>query len=35
MHSLTLTLDGHEWSASCPGHFIPMEIVPGTYWIGE
>jgi len=22
---LTLTLDGSEWSASCPGHFNPRE----------
>jgi len=23
--SLTLTPDGGEWSASCPGHFYPQE----------
>jgi hypothetical protein len=33
-HSLTLTQDGGEWSASCSGHFTPTEIVPGTHWIG-
>jgi hypothetical protein len=30
---LTLALDGGEWSASCPGRFIPGEIAPGTHWI--
>jgi hypothetical protein len=34
MHSLILALDGGEWSASCPGHFIPRERAPGTHWIG-
>jgi hypothetical protein len=33
--SLTLALDGGEWSASRPGHFIPWEIDPGIHWIGE
>jgi hypothetical protein len=28
MHSLTLALDGGEWSASCPRHFIPQEKSP-------
>jgi hypothetical protein len=32
--SLTLALDGGEWSASCPGHFTLKEKAPGTYWIG-
>jgi hypothetical protein len=31
---LTLVLDGGEWSASCPGHFIPGERGPGIHWIG-
>jgi hypothetical protein len=31
---LTLTLDGSEWSVSCPGHFTPGERTPGTHWIG-
>jgi hypothetical protein len=34
MHSLTLALDGGEWSASRPGHFTPRERAPGTHWIG-
>jgi hypothetical protein len=34
MHSLTLALDGGEWSASRPGRFIPREGAPGTHWIG-
>jgi hypothetical protein len=29
---LTLALDGHEWSASCPGHFISGEGAHGIYW---
>jgi hypothetical protein len=33
-HSLTLALDGGEWSASRPGHFTPRESAPGTHWIG-
>jgi hypothetical protein len=33
-HSLTLALDGGEWSASRPGRFTPRERVPGTHWIG-
>jgi hypothetical protein len=33
-HSLTLALDGHEWSASRPGRFTPKERTPGTRWIG-
>jgi hypothetical protein len=32
--SLTLALDGCEWSASCLVHFTPSEKAPGTYWIG-
>jgi len=32
---LTSALDGGEWSASSPGHFIPGERTPGsTQWIG-
>jgi hypothetical protein len=34
MHSLTLALDGGEWSASRPGRFTPRERAPGTHWIG-
>jgi hypothetical protein len=34
MHSLTLAVDGGEWSPSCPGHFIPWERAPGTHQIG-
>jgi hypothetical protein len=33
-HSLIPALDGGEWSASHPGHFIPRERAPGTHWIG-
>jgi len=33
MHSLTLALDGGEWSASCPGHLTPKERAPGTHCI--
>jgi hypothetical protein len=32
--SLTSALDGGEWSASRPCHFIPWEGVPDTHWIG-
>jgi hypothetical protein len=32
--SLTLTLDGGEWSASRPGHFTLRERTTGTHWIG-
>jgi hypothetical protein len=31
---LTLALDGGEWPASCPSHFTPSEIAPGTHWTG-
>jgi len=31
---LTSVLNGGEWSASCPSHFNPREIAPGTHWIG-
>jgi len=34
MHSLTLALDGGDWSASHPGHFIPGKRAPCTHWIG-
>jgi len=30
-----LALDGGEWLALCPGHFIPGKGAPGTHWIGE
>jgi hypothetical protein len=33
-HSLTLGLDGSEWSASRPGRFNPRESAPDTHWIG-
>jgi hypothetical protein len=33
-HSLTLALDGGEWSVSCPGCFTPRERAPGMHWIG-
>jgi hypothetical protein len=32
--SLTLALDGGEWSALLPGHFTPRERALGTHWIG-
>jgi hypothetical protein len=34
MHSLTLALEGGEWSASRPGRFTPRERAHGTHWIG-
>jgi hypothetical protein len=34
MNSLTLALDGGEWSASHPGRFTLKERVPGTHRIG-
>jgi hypothetical protein len=33
--SLTLTLDGGEWSASRPSRFTPRDRAPGTHWIGS
>jgi hypothetical protein len=27
-------LDGGQWSASRPGHFIAGEITPGARWVG-
>jgi len=33
--SLTLALDGGEWSASRPGHFAPGVRAHGTHWIGD
>jgi hypothetical protein len=37
-HSLTLALDGGEWSASHPGHFTARERAPCAYriwgWVG-
>jgi hypothetical protein len=33
-HSLTLALDGGEWSASCPSCFTPRERAPGIHCIG-
>jgi len=29
-----VALDEGEWSASCPGHFTPMEETPVTHFIG-
>jgi len=29
-----LAPDGGEWSASCPGRFIPRERTPDTHCIG-
>jgi hypothetical protein len=34
MHSLTLEIDGGDWSASRPDRFTPRERAPGTHWIG-
>jgi hypothetical protein len=34
IHSLTLALDGGEWSASRPGRFNHREIASGIHWIG-
>jgi hypothetical protein len=34
MYSLTLTVDGGEWSASRPGCFTFRERAPGTHWTG-
>jgi hypothetical protein len=34
MHSLTLALDGSEWSASVYQPFYPRERTPGTCWLG-
>jgi len=31
---LTLALDGHEWSVSCPSCFTPRERAPSTHLIG-
>jgi hypothetical protein len=33
-HSLTLALDGSEWSALRSGRFTHREAAPGTHWIG-
>jgi hypothetical protein len=33
-HSLTLALDGAEWSASRPGLFTHRERAPSTHWTG-
>jgi hypothetical protein len=35
MHSLTLALDGGEWSDSHASSFMPRESTPGTHWIGD
>jgi len=35
MHSLTLALDGGEWTALHPSCFTPKERAPGTHWIGD
>jgi hypothetical protein len=34
IHSLTLTLDGGEWSASRFGRFTSRERAPSIHWIG-
>jgi hypothetical protein len=35
VHSfLTLTLDGGEWSVSCPNHFTPGESAPSAHLVG-
>jgi len=34
MLSLTLALDGGEWSVSRSGCFTPRERDPGTRWLG-
>jgi len=31
---LTSSVDGSEWSASRPSHFIPEKIASGIYWMG-
>jgi hypothetical protein len=31
---LTLALDGSEWLALCPGHFLPGETIPSTHCEG-
>jgi hypothetical protein len=28
------TRRGGEWSASRPGHTLPLESTPGTHWVG-
>jgi hypothetical protein len=33
--SLTLVLDGGEWSVSLPSRFIPGEIALVAHWIGS
>jgi len=33
-HILNLSTRWGEWSASCPGHFIPGERAPSTHWTG-
>jgi len=35
MHSMTLVLEGGEWSASLPSHFTLRERASGTHWIGD
>jgi len=34
MHSLTLALDGGEWSASRSGRFTPRDRSTSIHWIG-
>jgi len=34
MHSLTLALEGGEWSALCFERFTSWQRTPGTHWIG-
>jgi hypothetical protein len=31
---LISALSEGEWLASCPGHFIPVDKAPATYWVG-
>jgi len=31
---LISALDGGEWSAQCPGYFIPREMASSTHWTG-
>jgi hypothetical protein len=34
-HILDLSVDGGEWSASCPDRFIPRKRAHDTHWIGD
>jgi hypothetical protein len=33
-YSVTLAIDGGEWSTSRPGRFTPRKIATGAHWIG-